>query len=100
MHVVCGPAVVTGRFTQLRSHGFPRHILTPLVCLQHVSDFFVTSANAALSKSDDPEKVRSHVAQLHVEMTIHAASTWLCQENCATCNLDFGCKHKSAVAAV
>lgn len=33
--------------------------LIPLVRLQHVSDFFVTSANAALSKSDEPEKVRS-----------------------------------------
>ena len=30
-----------------------------VVCLQHVSDFFVTTANAALSKSDEPEKVRS-----------------------------------------
>lgn len=27
------------------------------LCLQHVTDFFVTSANAALSKSDEPEKV-------------------------------------------
>ena len=28
------------------------------VCMQHVSEFFVTSANAALSKSDEPEKVQ------------------------------------------
>ena len=30
------------------------------VYLQHVSEFFVTSANAALSKSDEPEKVKPY----------------------------------------
>ncbi len=34
-------------------------VLKLCVPLQHVSDFFVTSANAALSKSDEPEKVRT-----------------------------------------
>ena len=33
------------------------------VCLQHVSEFFVTSANAALSKSDEPEKVKPNSMQ-------------------------------------
>ena len=59
LHVVCDAAVATGHYAQLQSDGLSRHILIPLVCLQHVSDFFVTSANAALSKSDEPEKVRS-----------------------------------------
>ncbi len=34
-------------------------VLKLCVFLQHVSDFFVTSANAALSKSDEPEKVKT-----------------------------------------
>ena len=34
-------------------------VLKLCVSLQHVSDFFVTSANAALSKSDEPEKVKT-----------------------------------------
>jgi len=38
-------------------------VLKLCVCLQHVSDFFVTSANAALSKSDEPEKVRRSLLQ-------------------------------------
>ena len=38
-------------------------VLRLRVPLQHVSDFFVTSANAALSKSDEPEKVRRSLLQ-------------------------------------
>lgn len=41
-----------------------KHVLKLGVCLQHVSDFFITSANAALSKSDEPEKVC--LAEWHV----------------------------------
>ena len=48
------------------SHAAQNMILRVLrlcVSLQHVSDFFVTSANAALSKSDEPEKVRRSLLQ-------------------------------------
>ena len=42
---------------QIRCRTCSLPVLTFVLCVQHVSDFFVTSANAALSKSDEPEKV-------------------------------------------
>lgn len=38
--------------------------------MQHLSEFFVTSANAALSKSDEPEQVCTCLPHLNVNIAV------------------------------